>query len=71
LSGVAGGGHYGPSIGIGTVVVGITYLSLVLGELVPKRLALNNAEAIAAFMAAPMSLLTKLATPIIFLLRSM
>lgn len=68
LSGFPAVGHYGPAIGIGTVVVGITYLSLVLGELVPKRLALNNAEAIASFMAAPMSLLTKLATPIIFLL---
>jgi putative hemolysin len=68
LSGSSAVGHYGPAIGIGTVVVGITYLSLVLGELVPKRLALNNAEAIASFMAAPMSLLTKLAAPIIFLL---
>jgi len=68
LSGFPAVGHYGPAIGIGTVVVGITYLSLVLGELVPKRLALNNAEAIASFMAAPMRLLTRLAAPIIFLL---
>jgi putative hemolysin len=68
LSGFPSVGHYGPVIGIGAVVVGITYLSLVLGELVPKRLALNNAEAIASFMAAPMSLLTRLAAPIIFLL---
>jgi len=68
LSGFSAVGHYGPAIGIGTVVVGITYLSLVLGELVPKRLALNNAEAIASFMAVPMSLLTRLAAPIIFLL---
>jgi putative hemolysin len=68
LSGFSAVGHYGPAIGIGAVVVGITYLSLVLGELVPKRLALNNAEAIASFMATPMSLLTRLAAPIIFLL---
>jgi len=68
LSGFPAVGHYGPAIGIGTVVVGITYLSLVLGELVPKRLALNNAEAIASFMATPMRLLTRLAAPIIFLL---
>jgi putative hemolysin len=61
-------GLYGPAIGIGTVVVGIAYLSLILGELVPKRLALNNAEGIASFMAAPMSLLARLAAPIIFLL---
>ena len=58
LSGFPAVGHYGPAIGIGMVVVGITYLSLVLGELVPKRLALTNAEAIASFMAAPMRLLT-------------
>lgn len=68
LSSFSAVGHYGPAIGIGMVVVGITYLSLVLGELVPKRLALNNAEAIASFMAVPMSLLTRLAAPIIFLL---
>jgi len=68
LSGFPVVGHYGPAIGIGTVVVGITYLSLVFGELVPKRLALTNAEGIASFMAAPMRLLARLVAPIIFLL---
>lgn len=61
-------GRYGPAVGIGVVVVGITYLSLVLGELVPKRMALSNAEGIASFMAAPMRLLTRLAAPVVFLL---
>ena len=56
-------GHYGPALGIGTVVVGITYLSLVLGELVPKRLALNNPEKISSFMAAPINLLARLPAP--------
>ena len=68
LSGFSVIGQYGQAIGIGIVVVGITFLSLVLGELVPKRLALNNPEAIASFMAAPMRLLTGLAAPIVFLL---
>ena len=61
-------GRYGHAVGIGTVVVVITYLSLVLGELAPKRLALNNAEGIASFMAAPINLLARLTTPLVFLL---
>lgn len=68
LSGFPTLGHYGPAIGIATVVVGITYLSLVLGELVPKRLALNNPERISSLMAAPMNLLTRLSAPLVFLL---
>jgi putative hemolysin len=61
-------GRYGHVVGIGAVVVGITYLSLVLGELVPKRLALNHPEKISSLMAAPMSLLSKLAAPFVFIL---
>jgi magnesium and cobalt exporter, CNNM family len=38
---------YAGPIAFGTVVIAITYLSLILGELVPKRLALNGAEAVA------------------------
>lgn len=55
---------------LGTVVVVllITYLSLVVGELVPKRLALNNAEGIAAAVARPMRLLSRLAAPVVALL---
>lgn len=68
LSGVPAIGRYGPAIGIGTVVIAITYLSLVIGELVPKRLALNKAEAIASLMAGPMRLLARLASPVVFLL---
>jgi putative hemolysin len=50
------------------VVLGITYLSLVVGELVPKRVALNNAEAIAAAVAIPMQTLSNLASPVVRLL---
>lgn len=59
---------YGEAIGLGIVVLAITYLSLVFGELVPKRLALNNPERIAAFMAQPMNLLSKLSAPFVRLL---
>src|SRR5574341_1431142 len=47
---------YGDAIGIGVVVLSITYLSLVFGELVPKRLAQNNPERIAARIAQPMQI---------------
>jgi putative hemolysin len=50
------------------VVLLVTYISLVLGELVPKRIALQSAEDLAGFMARPMSLIARLATPIVWLL---
>jgi putative hemolysin len=49
-------------------IVIITYLTLIIGELVPKRLALNSPESIASLMAQPMSLLAKVASPIVYLL---
>lgn len=52
-----------------TIVVGIiTYLSLIVGELVPKKLALNNPEPIAAFVARPMSAFVRLNRPLVHLL---
>ena len=59
---------YSAAIGVGVVVLLITYFSLVLGELVPKRLALNNPERIATLMAAPMLLLSRLTSPLVRLL---
>lgn len=50
------------------MVLIITYLSLVIGELVPKRLALNNPEQIATNMASPMRLLAQVASPAVHLL---
>ncbi len=49
-------------------VVVITYLTLVIGELVPKQLALRHAEPIAARIAAPLALLARLAAPVVWLL---
>ncbi len=51
------------------VVITIAYLSLIAGELVPKRLALNNAEGIAASVAGPMALVAKFGAPIVWFLR--
>ena len=50
------------------VVAFITYLSLIIGELVPKNLALRNPEVIACVMARPMHLLSRLAYPLVWLL---
>ena len=59
---------YARPIGMAVVVLGITYLSLVIGELVPKRLALMHPESIARVMARPMQLLSRLASPVVRLL---
>jgi putative hemolysin len=59
---------YADSIGIGTAVAIITFLTLILGELVPKRLAIMQPEKIAGHVALPMSWLARLAAPIVGLL---
>jgi len=56
------------AIGVALIVALTTYLSLVIGELVPKRLALRYPEAIASFVARPMGLLARLATPLVWAL---
>jgi putative hemolysin len=45
------------------VVLGVTYLSVVIGELVPKRLAMSHPEAIATATARPMAWLSRVAAP--------
>lgn len=59
---------YSEAIGVGIVVTVITYFSLVIGELVPKRLALNNAERIATSVAPLMQFVSMLAKPFVSLL---
>jgi putative hemolysin len=56
------------AIGLGVVVLVITYLSLVMGELVPKRIALHNPERIASLVALPMRWLSILAAPLVAVL---
>jgi putative hemolysin len=60
---------HGNTIAIGLVVVVITYLSLVMGELVPKRVALANPERVAALVAPLMNLLSRLAAPAVSVLK--
>ncbi len=58
-------GRYADAIGFGVVVIVMTYLSLIVGELVPKRLALLYPERIAAAIARPMNALSALTSPLI------
>ncbi len=63
LSGAAADG-----LGVGIVVVAITYLSLIIGELVPKQIALRDPERVAARVAPTMALLAKVGSPLVWLL---
>lgn len=60
--------HYAHTIAVGIVVVILTFFSLVLGELVPKRIGLNYPETIAKGMAVPMKVISQLTAPFIWLL---
>lgn len=59
--------HYARPLALGMVVVLITYLSVVIGELVPKRLALLAPETIASIIAGPMSGLARATRPLVWL----
>ncbi len=56
------------TVSSGIAIVIITYLTLIIGELVPKRLALNNPEPIAMNVAIPLGMLAKITAPIVKLL---
>src|SRR5215510_10748102 len=60
--------EYSETIAFAIVVVAITYVSLVIGELLPKRLALYNPEAIASAMARFMQLLSRIGAPAVGLI---
>jgi putative hemolysin len=59
---------YAHSVAVGIVVVVLTFFSLVLGELLPKRIGLNHPEAIAKAMAMPMKIISIITAPFIWLL---
>ncbi|MDO9060422.1 MAG: hemolysin family protein, partial [Bradyrhizobium sp.] len=56
------------AIGVGVVVGAITYFSLIVGELVPKQIALRDPEAVAVRVAPAMKLLSKVSLPLVWLL---
>lgn len=59
---------YASEIAVGVLVVMITFLSIVLGELFPKRLGMTFPEPIAMVMAKPMKFLSKMTAPFVWLL---
>lgn len=59
---------YANSIAVGLVVVILTFFSLVLGELLPKRIGLNHPETIAKAVALPMKIVSVITAPFIWLL---
>ncbi|MBS1229772.1 MAG: hypothetical protein H6R17_3049 [Proteobacteria bacterium] len=70
LSGFALTEPYARSLAMTLVVIGLTYFSVVVGELVPKRLGLLAPEAIAAMIATPMNMLARMTRPVVWLLSS-
>ena len=60
--------RFADSLSLGLVVVLITYLTMVLGELVPKQLALRHPERVAAAVAGPLGVLSMVVMPIEWLL---
>ncbi len=59
---------YAKAVALTITVVGLTYFSVVVGELVPKRLALLAPEGIAALMARPMMILARITHPLVVIL---
>ena len=67
LPGMGVPARFADEIGVGLVVIAITYLSLILGELVPTQVALSNPEVLAARVAPAMQVLSRAALPLVWL----
>lgn len=68
LEGIPSLAPYAPGLSLAIMVVLLTYVSLILGELVPKRLALTHPEKVAAVIARPMEILATVGRPIVRIL---
>ena len=60
--------RWAPDVGFAIAIIGTTYANLVVGELVPKQLALRRAEPIAIASARPMAMFAKITAPMVWLL---
>jgi putative hemolysin len=60
--------HWAPEAGFAIAIIGTTYLNLVVGELVPKQVALRIAEPIAIATARPMAIFATITAPLVWLL---
>jgi putative hemolysin len=70
LDGYAWIAPHGTSVGFGVTVAILTYLSVIAGELVPKRVALVDPERVAAMVARPMRALSGIAAPVVWALHA-
>jgi putative hemolysin len=68
LSGLPLVGDHGEALALGLVVAAITYLALILGELVPKRIALGHPEQVARLVARPMRMVSRVGRPLVWFL---
>lgn len=68
LRGVSWLAPYAQPLALALVVTAITYLSLIIGELVPKQLALSHPEKIASLVARPMRAISRVGAPLVSLL---
>ena len=68
FNGIAWLAPYSSQLSVILVVLVITYLSLIIGELVPKRIGMAMPEKYASFIAVPMSVLSKIVRPFVWLL---
>jgi putative hemolysin len=59
---------YAREIALSTVVIAITFASIVLGELVPKRIAMQHPEAVATLIASPMQFMSRIMGPFVRIL---
>jgi putative hemolysin len=60
--------EWASTLGVGGVVILLSYLSLICGELVPKQIALKNPEGVARRVAPTMAMVSRVASPIVWLL---
>jgi putative hemolysin len=61
--------EYAETVAYVIVVIGVTYLSLIVGELVPKRWALGHPEQVASLLAPPMQWVARASAPLVWLLQ--
>lgn len=70
LAGLGLPAHWAPAIGFAVAIIATTYFNLVVGELVPKQVALRIAEPIAIASARPMAVFARITAPLVWLLDS-
>jgi putative hemolysin len=69
LTDIAWLSEYAQEAAFAVIVLAVTYVSLIFGELVPKRIALAHAETIATYVATPMMWVERVAGPLVWVLR--